>query len=200
MLRTLTKLVEVGPQDDGRSMSLDDFDRASGREGYLYELNKGVIEVTDVPDPTHFAQVQVVRNALVVYQDSSPGRIHSVAGSNESKILLAGDQSERHPDVSVYLSPPPAGPDVWSRWIPAIVVEVVSKRSTKRDYQDKPAEYLSFGIDEYWIVDSSRNQMTAMTRWRGQWKEKILKPTQKYSTPLLPGFSLDLKRVLSAGK
>ena len=200
MLKTLPKQLVVGPEDDGREMSLDLFDRAIGRPGYCYELNKGVIEVTDVPKPSHLAQVLLVRNALIAYQLSVAGRIHSVTGSNESKILLAADQSERHPDISVYLSAPPDGPDVWSLWIPAIVVEVVSKSSTKRDYQDKPGEYLSFGIDEYWIIDAFKNQMTAMTRWRGQWKEKIVKATQKYSTRHLPGFSLDLRRVMSAGK
>jgi Uma2 family endonuclease len=200
MLKALTKRLVVGPEDDGQPMLLDDFDRATGREGYLYELNKGVIEVTDVPHPSHFAQLQEVRNSLVAYQLSFPERIHSITGSNESKILLATDQSERHPDVSVYLTPPPDGPDVWSLWIPVIVAEVVSKRSMKRDYEDKPGEYLSFGVDEYWIIDSFKNQMVALTRWRGQWKEKIVKATQKYSTRHLPGFSLELKRVLSAGK
>jgi hypothetical protein len=39
--------------------------------------------------------------------------------------------------------------------------------------------------------------MTAKVRWRGQWKDKPVKPTQKHTTPLLPGFSLDLKRVLA---
>jgi Uma2 family endonuclease len=200
MLKTLTKRAEIGPEDAGRAMSLDEFDCATGREGFRYELNKGVIEVTDVPDPSHFALIQEIRDSLAAHRLAHPGSIHSVTGSNDSKILLATDQSERHPDVSVYLAPPPTGPDVCSRWIPAIVVEVVSRRSMKRDYHDKPAEYLSFGIDEYWIIDSSKNQMTALTRWRGQWKEKIFKPTQKYATPLLPGFVLDLKRVLSARK
>jgi Uma2 family endonuclease len=200
MLKALTKRLTVGLEDDGQPMSLDEFDRATGREGYLYELNKGIIEVTDVPNPSHLAQVQQIRNALVAYHLSVPEKIHSITGSNESKILLAADQSERHPDVSVYFTPPPDGSDVWSLWIPVIVVEVVSKSSMKRDYEDKPGEYLSFGVDEYWIIDSFKNQMTALTRWRGQWKEKIIKATQKYSTRHLPGFSLDLKRVLSAGK
>jgi Uma2 family endonuclease len=88
--------------------------------------------------------------------------------------------------------------DVWSIWVPAIVIEVLSKSSAKRDYDDKPPEYLTFGVDEYWIVDAFKQQMTAKLRWRGQWKDKLLKPTQKHSTRLLPGFSLDLKRVLQA--
>lgn len=200
MLKALTKPTTIGPEDDGRRMSLDAFDHAAGREGHIYELNKGEIEVTDVPHPRHFAQIQALRNQLVLYQETHPGIIHSITGSNDSKILLSADQSERHPDLSVYLSAPPDVEDVWSLWVPAIVIEVVSKSSAKRDYHDKPGEYLSFGIDEYWIVDHFKQQMTALTRWRGQWKQTAVKPTRKYTTHQLPGFSLDLKRVLAAAK
>jgi hypothetical protein len=39
-----------------------------------------------------------------------------------------------------------------------------------------------------------------MTRWRGTWKPRTLKPNQKYSTARLPGFVLDLKPVFDAGR
>jgi hypothetical protein len=42
--------------------------------------------------------------------------------------------------------------------------------------------------------------MTANTRWRGQWKPRVLRASRKYATPLLPGFALDLKRVFAAGR
>jgi hypothetical protein len=42
-------LIRVGPADPGRRMSLDEFDRARGVEGYGYELGKGVAQVVDVP-------------------------------------------------------------------------------------------------------------------------------------------------------
>ena len=90
--------------------------------------------------------------------------------------------------------------DVWSLWVPEIVIEIVSQSSSRRDYHDKPAEYLEFGIDEYWIIDAQKQQMTALIRWRGQWKPKVLKATQKYTTRQLPGFTLDLNRVMAAGK
>ena len=200
MLKTISRPITIGPEDNGRRMSLDRFDQAKGREGHVYELNKGVIEVTDVPHPRHFAQGQETRDQLVSYRLSHPELVHSITGSNDSKILIAADQSERHPDLSVYLSPPPDVEDVWSLWVPEIVIEVVSKSSAKRDYEEKPAEYLSFGVDEYWIIDSPKQQMTALIRWRGQWKEKIVRPSQKSPTRHLPGFSLDLKRVLAAAK
>ena len=198
MLKTLRKPIRIGPGDHGRRMSLDRFDRATGQEGHLYELNKGVIEVVDVPDPTHGKQVQALRNQFARYQDAHPGAIDFVGGSGEAKILLSSDQSERHPDLSVYLRAQPQGKNVWAAWVPEIVIEVVSPRSVKRDYEDKPAEYLDFGVREYWIVDPMKQQMTAMVRHAGRWETRVVKPPQKYSTYLLPGFTLNLKRVLSA--
>jgi Uma2 family endonuclease len=204
MLKTLAKprpkKIHVGPQDDGRRMSLDDFDKAIAQEGWLYELNKGVIEVSDVPPPNHAMQIQELRDQLVQYRLANAGTIAMIGGGGEAKLLIGPAQSERHPDLSVYLDPPPKVKDVWSQWVPAIVIEVVSERSTKRDYDDKPDEYLMFGVSEYWIVDSQRQQLVVMTRWRGQWQSKTCKPSQKFITPQLPGFTLDLKRVFAAAK
>ncbi len=179
-------------------MSLDDFDHAVAREGYLYELGKGVIEVSEVPSPLHFEQVEELRTQLYRYKLERLGAIHAIAGTNEAKILVASVGSERHPDLSVYVQPPPEF-DVWSLWVPQIVIEVVSESSRKRDYEDKPEEYLEFGVDEYWIMDGAKKQMTVLQRWRGQWKKQLVRPPKKYSTRWLPGFSLDLKRVIVAG-
>lgn len=200
MVKLLDKPAVVGPKDAGRRMSLDQFDRAVGREGHTYELHRGVIQVSGIPQPDHGMQVQELRDQLTAYRLNRPGTISFIGSGSEAKILLASDQSERHPDLSVYLSSPPDVEDVWSLWVPSIVVEVVSKSSAKRDYEEKPGEYLAFGIDEYWIVDRFRQQMTAFTRWRGDWKEKVVKPSQKFSTHRLAGFTLDLKRVFSAAK
>jgi Uma2 family endonuclease len=194
------KVVHIGPADHGRRMSLDEFDKAIGQPGYLYELNKGVIEVSDVPHIRYGRQLQEVRDQLTGYKLANPGVIDYMGGGSDAKLLVEPAESERHPDLSVYLDPAPAdADDIWSEWVPTIVVEVVSERSAKRDYEDKPAEYLAFGVDEYWIVDAERRQFTAMTRFRGQWRSKVFKPSQKYASRHLPGFSLDLKRVFAAG-
>ncbi len=205
MLKMLSKprrrgVIHIGPHDEGRRMTLDVFDEAIAQEGYLYELNKGVIEVSGIPQPEHGKQVRAIRKQLEAYDDAQPGLIDYIAGGAEAKILVGPMESERHPDLSVYLDPQPKVKSLWSQWIPAIVIEVVSDRSSKRDYNDKPDEYLAFGVREYWIVDGQKKQLLAMTRFRGQWKSKSYKPTQKFATPLLPGFVLDLKPVFEAGK
>lgn len=192
--------IHIGPEDHGRRMCLDDFDHAIAQEGYLYELAKGVIEVSEVPKLNHGKLVQELRNQLVKYHLDHPDAIDYLAGGSDAKLLIGPSQSERHPDLMCYCSPAPATSDPWSLWVPEIVVEVVCESSRKRDYGDKPPEYLELGVSEYWIVDSAKNHMTVLERWRGQWRQTIVRPPKKYSTRLLPGFVLDIKRVIAAAK
>jgi Uma2 family endonuclease len=181
-------------------MPLDDFADATCDDGYRFELAKGVIEVSEVPKPDHLFQVQELRRQLTLYQNANPDQVLAVAGSNEVKLLIGAEESERHPDLSIYMTAPPDVADVWSVWIPEIVVEVVSPSSAKRDYTQKPGEYLDLGVKEYWVVDRRKGQMLAMSRWRGQWRPRVVAETQRYATDLLPGFKLDLKAVFAAGR
>src|SRR5437763_815974 len=84
----------IGPEDNGRRMSLDQFDRAIPREGYLYELNKGVIEVSGIPKPRHGLHVQRIRNQVGTYQEAHPDAIYFIGGGSEAKMLIGPAQSE----------------------------------------------------------------------------------------------------------
>ncbi|HEV2294054.1 MAG TPA: Uma2 family endonuclease [Tepidisphaeraceae bacterium] len=198
--RKRRRKIVVGPGDDGRHMSLDDFDDAEVVPGYSYELGNGLIEVSNVPAIEHGRQVEEIRDQLGAYGLDHAGAIDYLSTSNNAKLLIGSHESERHPDLMVYLSPAPEAKDLWSTWVPELVIEVVSKQSAKRDYEVKPAEYLALGVSEYWIVDGFKSRLTILTRWRGQWKKRMVKPTQKVATPLLPGFTLDLKRVFAAAR
>lgn len=200
LLARKKKAVRIGPSDDGREMSLDVFSEAVVQEGHLYELANGVIEVSQVPNPQHARIIAEIRQQLSVFREANPDTIELIAGGMDSKLLIGPSESERHPDVCIYLSPQPEVEDVWSLWIPEIVIEVVSESSAKRDYEEKPQEYLELGVKENWIIDKKKNQMLSLVRWRGQWKKSVVKPSQKFSTELLPGFKLDLKRVFAAAK
>lgn len=191
--------VRVGPADHGRPMTLDEFDLAEGQEGYLYELSRGIITVSDVPHPRHFAQVTTIRRQFARYDLDHPGRIYGIGTGSECKILVAGLESERHPDLLIYKTPPPEE-DVWSTWVPEMVVEVVSPNSRHRDYEEKPDEYLRFGIREYWIVDEERQEMLVLSRKGGKWAERVVRPSERYrpSKSLLPDFEFDLAAVFEA--
>ena len=195
-------VVQVGPADHGKRMSLEDFDHAEGLEGHLYELSKGVITVMDVPDHKHFALMNAARKQLVVYDFNHPGFIYAIGGGSDSKILLSTEQSERHPDLSVYLSAPDPDEEgkFWTDWVPDIAVEIVSRSSRHRDYVEKREEYLKFGVREYWILDGEKEEMLALRRSGGRWIEQVIGADQVYGTQVLPGLDFSMKPIFDAAR
>ena len=193
-------VIRIGPQDHGRRMNLDEFYLAEALEGRLYELSRGVVSGVDVPGPRHLAQVIAIRRQFAAYDLAHPGRIYGVAGGSDCKIPIAGVESERHPDLAVYKTPPPQEQDVWATYIPEIVIEVISPESEHRDYVEKREEYLLFGVREYWVVDAAKQEVLVLRRSRGQWVERRLRPPEVYRTRLLPGFQFDCGRVFQAAQ
>jgi Uma2 family endonuclease len=158
-----------------------------------------VITVSDVPKKRHFRQVDSIKQQLYVYKAAHPEVVRMIGTGSECKILAEGFESERHPDVAVYKTDPIAeDDDLWSVWTPELVIEVVSPGSEKRDYEEKPPEYLAFGVAEYWIFDEPAQKVTVMRRVGGVWKTRPLGPTDKITTALLPGFELDIAAVFAA--
>jgi Uma2 family endonuclease len=193
--------IKIGPADHGRRMSLADFEYAEVQEGRLYELGRGVIIVSDVPNPRHFVQLNAIRRQFSAYDVAHPGRIHGIAGGAECKILLAALESERHPDLAVYKTPPPSGgEDAWASWIPEIVIEIISPGSEERDYVEKREEYLLFGVREYWIVNAERQEILVLRRSAGRWIERILHASDTYRALILPKFEFVCAPVFEAAR
>lgn len=195
--------IMLGPEHQGRRMSLKQFEPARAREGHIFELARGIIIVSDVPGIPHMDQVWVVRESMFDYYSRSAGRIYRIASSGECKLLLWDMQSERHPDLAIYLKPPPKvkGSRVWSLWIPEIVVEVVSAESKDRDYVEKKREeYWTLGVKEYWIIDAEQGQIMILHRGRREWTQEILSANDFIESKLLPGFRLACRLVLDAGR
>jgi Uma2 family endonuclease len=188
----------VGPQDHGRHMRLEEFDHAEVVDGYLYELSRGVITVSDVSGKKHFKQVVEINQQLYLYRAAHPEVIKMLGSGGDCKILAEGFESERHPDIFIYKTEPPETVDLWSVWVPEIIIEIVSASSEKRDYEEKPPEYLAFGVAEYWIFDEAKQQVTVLRRVGGRWRPAVLKATDTIKTPLLPGFELNISPVFAA--
>jgi Uma2 family endonuclease len=145
-------------------------------------------------------QVSIVRRRLTRYQEKYPDRIYEILGTMECKILVWDFVSERHPDLAIYLVPPliKRGRELWRRWLPEVVVEVVSHSSVDRDYVEKREEYWALGIKEYWIVDAQRGRILVLRRGRTRWIERSLKRGDILKTKLLPGFKLACDEIFDA--
>jgi Uma2 family endonuclease len=196
----LKSKLRIGPEHQGRRMSLKQFEFAEVQDGYRFELARGFIIVGEVPNLYHALRVAFIRDQLVLYKAAHPGSIRIILGAMDSKVLISEGESERHPDLAIYLSWPKGAKDrtVWRRWIPEGVVEVVSPRSVDRDYVHKREEYWTLGVKEYWIVDSSLKQVLVLRRGRNRWIENELKSGDTLESKLLPGFKLACDEIFAA--
>ena len=191
---------KIGPRDHGRKMSLKAYEFVQVQEGYLYELARGYIVVSEVPNVLHGLRMIFIRDQLVRFHLDNPGTVHAIFGGSDCKLLMPSWDSERHPDISVYLSAPKGRLDrtIWRTWIPDLTIEVVSEGSRDRDYTEKRDEYWTLGVKEYWIVDAKLDQVLVLKRGRSQWIEDILGPSDRLETKLLPGFKLPCRAIFEA--
>jgi Uma2 family endonuclease len=201
MILTKTK-IKLGPHDHGRKMSLKAFEFAAVEDGYICELHRGYIVVSEVANYFHAMQVLAILRPLFAYDALNPGLIHAILGNMDCKLLISEIDSERHPDIAVYLTRPKGKKDrtLWRNWFPELTIEAVSEGSRDRDYTEKRDEYWKLGVKEYWIVDAKLEQILVLRRGRSDWIEKTLGPDGVIETKLLPGFQLPCRGVLAAGQ
>lgn len=191
---------KIGPYDHGRKMSLKAFEFVQVEDGWLAELARGYLVVSEVANWVHGMQILAIKRPLHIYDAMHAGTIHAILGSMECKLLIPKFESERHPDISVYLTEPkkPWDRAMWRRWFPELTIEVVSEGSRERDYIHKREEYWTLGVKEYWIVDAKLEQVLILRRGKSDWIEKTLGPKDAIETKLLPGFKLPCRAIFEA--
>ena len=108
--KTITR---IGPADQGRPMSLAEFEHAEAEGERLYELSRGVITVVDVPKPRHLKLFDALHQQFSDFKSKHPKLIYAIAGGGECKLLIADLESERHPDLAIYKTPPPEAAIFW---------------------------------------------------------------------------------------
>lgn len=191
---------KIGPYDHGRRMSLKTFEFAPVEEGFLCELARGYIVVSEVANYPHAMQIVAITGPLWACRESNPGLIHAILGTMDCKLPIPQWESERHPDIAVYMTRPKGKKDrtLWRTWLPDLTIEVVSESSRERDYIHKREEYWTLGVKEYWIVDAKLEQVLQLRRGKSDWIEKVLGPKDHIETKLLPGFKLACRAIFEA--
>ncbi|MGH7128608.1 MAG: Uma2 family endonuclease, partial [Planctomycetaceae bacterium] len=64
------------------------------------------------------------------------------------------------------------------------------RRSWLRDYVEKRVEYLTAGIEEYWLFNRFQRILTVYRKTADGWQEQTVKENETYRPALLPGFEL----------
>ena len=99
-------------------MSLKAFEFASVEPGYLYELARGYVLVSEVANFPHARRTAFIRKHLDHYHVENPAVLYEILGGAECKMLIPEWESERHPDIAVYLTAPTnrKGRAMWRTW------------------------------------------------------------------------------------
>ena len=185
-----TTRIQIGPDDHGRTMSLEEFREADEEAGYRYELARGgVLEVIEFPQPPHHRVVSQLFQLAVIYCREHPRVIDYFGGGTEVRAWQSGIDLARHPDFGVVFHGTTR--DEVGDLKAGLVAEVVSPSSKTRDYQDKRQDYLVYGIQEYWIVDPIQRQVTVLARQGdgadASWLETVCRDADVIESPALPG-------------
>lgn len=188
--RMATVAARIGPADHGRRMTLHEFREAEEEFGYRYELARGILEVTEVPNDPHGFIVCNFGRAVGDYDRRRPGFILRFGEASSFRLWLPGMVSGRNPDFSVVIQG--TSKDRRGRRPPSLVVEVVSEgdEARDRDYREKREDYLRFGVREYWILDPELRRVTVLTRDGDVWDEQVFDDGQVASGLVLPGFAV----------
>ena len=181
-----TTRIRIGPADQGRRMTLEEFHEADEQPGYLYELGRGVLDVTNIPGDPHNQIVDNIHEQFSEYRRQHPRLIRRIGHGSEIRFIIPELDSDRHPDLAIVFRDTPR--DANRRQRALLVVEVVSpeNRARKRDYEANREEYLAIGLAEYWIVDPKLLQVTVLIRRGEGWAERVFGGDDLIESDLLP--------------
>lgn len=165
-------------------------------DGMRHEIIDGVHYVTPSPVLRHQRLVNRIFFAIQSYLEVKPEAGEVFASPVDAVftrwdvvvpdlVFVAGDQR------AILTEPNIQG-------APALVVEVLSPGTKKRDLGVKRELFGREGVREYWIVDPKLNSVTIHRRAAdGSFPEVQSLPSdaQSLTTPLLAGFNLSIERL-----
>jgi Uma2 family endonuclease len=192
--------VKIGPADQGRPMTLDEFLSGDYQEGYHYEIIDGKLYVSPPPNlPEDFVE-RWLNGKLWLYSQQHPESINYV--TPKSRVFVPGKArvTAPEPDLAAFHDFPLKRPIRTLRWqdaSPVLVAEVLSKDDPDKDLVRNVELYLIVrSIKEYWLLDTredpERPLMTVYRRHGKNWRIIELAYGDRYTTRLLPGFELIL--------
>jgi Uma2 family endonuclease len=165
-------------------------------DGRRHELISGEHYVTPSPNLRHQELIVRLTSALANHLTDHPvGRVYCAP---LDCIFTTFDVVE--PDLLVVLADQlQILTEKNVQGAPALVIEVLSPGTSRRDQGIKRELYDRGGVREYWIIDPDRNVVTVFRReldgTLAAVGELSSSRGESLTTPLLPGFSLELTKL-----
>jgi Uma2 family endonuclease len=186
--------LRLGPRSAGLLLTPVEFDRARFEEGWRYELINGVLVVSPIPSAQERDPNEELGYWLRQYRDSHPQGSCLDATLAEQQIETGANR--RRADRVLWVG---LGRDPEEGETPTVIAEFVSegKVNQERDYVAKRAEYRAIGVRQYWVIDRFKRTLAVFIFGGEKDEERLIPEGKTYETPLLPGFVLDVKKLLA---
>ncbi len=178
---TLTAIEKISVSE---FLERDDFE-----EGYIYELINGIIMRRASPHAKHQdAVLNIAAMMRTFVKENKLGKCY-VAPLDVS----FEDFDLTQPDVFFISNDRLHIVDKYIDGAPDLVVEVLSKGTTKIDRNDKMKIYRKFGVSEYWIVDYQKRTVEVYALINNDYEMVFLaEETGTIQSVLLEGLKMDL--------
>jgi len=194
----MSTVLQIGPEDHGRSMTLEEFQSGDYQEGFHYEIIDGKIYVSPLPNFSQGFLEKWLYKKLDRYSDDHLEVINFVY--NKTRVMVPGRPGATipEPDVAAYRDYPqdlPIAEVNWDDFSPILVAEILSADDPNKDLVRNVELYLQVpSIKEYWIFDNRANPDQPTMLWRRRhgkrWIKRQLDFGETFTTRLLPGFEL----------
>lgn len=126
-------------------------------DGNTYELIHGELFVSPAPGNRHETILARLTRILDPYAAAN-----DLGYVFHPRAVVQTPDSQVEPDLMVRQPSPELG-DRWQEApLPSLVVECLSPYSRRRDREHKREFYLEVGIQEYWIIDPDRQNITVV--------------------------------------
>jgi Uma2 family endonuclease len=190
--------MQTTSQHSGRRLTYDDFVRIPD-DGKRHEIIDGVHYVTPSPVSRHQVLVGRLHLAIGKYLDVHP-EVGQVLLAPLDTVFSPWDVVE--PDLMFVAADQLdilTEPNI--QGAPALVVEVLSPGTRRRDRGIKRRLFDRGGVREYWIVDPEGRDVTIYRRMADGSFPKVAQlgaaDEATVVTPLLPGFSFSLVKLFA---
>ena len=170
-------------------VSAREFVEIAGSFGCPAELVRGAAVTSPVAKPPHGTVVGNVAADIANWAKECGLGIPSVFSGVLTEV---GPDTVRTPDILFVpydRLPDRKAPDSWYAVPPSLCVEVISDSERWVDVREKTNEYLTFGVDEVWLIEQDLRTLTVV---RGDAPMRTLRGDAVVESATMPGFAAKL--------
>jgi Uma2 family endonuclease len=183
----------LGSDDEGRTLSAEEFAHATFLEPWRYERVDERLIVMAPDGADHVNAVSQWLKRLMQFWLRRPEIVDKVV---PYAWLRINSRKDRIGDLGVYLAGSANALAIPER-VPELMVEVVREGRANRDcdYIEKRADYHRVGVREYVVVDRFTETVTVFLHSPNEYVEHVFGVGETFQSGVLPGLAIPISEV-----